>query len=193
MLHVSNRLRVTQHERQHKPRPRCPHLSRFYELPTLNKSDQRVRGQAIGGFQKVCFENVGHLRGEAFNRIQTTDISCTIRVYSLWLHHVIRPAVFAQAIIQPSPLIEVEAWNVVVFLIEVAHYNPRQVDFGVPDRSRSQAMASRPKEPQGPRTTLDMRCRPIIRTVEDAKIMHAQLTDSAARTAAWLQRFNGDP
>jgi hypothetical protein len=40
--------------------------------------------------------------------------------------------------------------------------------------------------------TLDMRRR-IIHTIKDAETMHAQLVDSAARSAAWLRNFDGEP
>jgi hypothetical protein len=39
----------------------------------------------------------------------------------------------------------------------------------------------------------DVLRRPVIRTVAEAEKMHAQLTDSAARTAAWLRDFDGEP
>ena len=35
--------------------------------------------------------------------------------------------------------------------------------------------------------------QPIIRTIADAEAMHAQLLDGAARTAAWLRDFAGEP
>lgn len=35
--------------------------------------------------------------------------------------------------------------------------------------------------------------RPIIRTITDAEAMHARILDSAARTAAWLRTFTGEP
>jgi hypothetical protein len=54
-------------------------------------------------------------------------------------------------------------------------------------------MSSKPKHLPVEPMTLDMRRRPIVRTVEEAKIMHAQLTANAARTAAWLRGFDGDP
>jgi len=35
--------------------------------------------------------------------------------------------------------------------------------------------------------------RPVIRTIEEAEAMHAQLLESAARTAKWLTAFSGEP
>lgn len=35
--------------------------------------------------------------------------------------------------------------------------------------------------------------RPVIRTIADAELMHAQILDSATRTAAWLRSFDAEP
>lgn len=35
--------------------------------------------------------------------------------------------------------------------------------------------------------------RPIIQTLADAEAMHAQILESAGRTAAWLRAFSGEP
>jgi hypothetical protein len=35
--------------------------------------------------------------------------------------------------------------------------------------------------------------RPVIRSIADAELMHAQILDSAARTAAWLRSFDAEP
>jgi hypothetical protein len=35
--------------------------------------------------------------------------------------------------------------------------------------------------------------RPVIRTIAEAEAMHAQLAESAARTAKWLGAFKGEP
>ena len=35
--------------------------------------------------------------------------------------------------------------------------------------------------------------RPVIRSIADAELMHAQILDAAARTAAWLRSFDAEP
>jgi hypothetical protein len=35
--------------------------------------------------------------------------------------------------------------------------------------------------------------RPIIRSIEEAEVMHAQLVSGAAATAKWLRAFSGEP
>lgn len=110
-----HRFRIANDKRDNEPGPSTPLVVREFPWGCAKKNAQRASRRVVRNFEKMCFEILGYCGRQSRNRIQTVNIPGTVRMDPTRFNAIVRLAEFAQATVRPTPLFQVEDWDIMMF------------------------------------------------------------------------------